>query len=72
MIAARDDEVAEAMRLYFRHTHNVAEGAGATALAGLMHERELQRGKRVAVILCGGNVDTDVFRAVLPGATPTV
>lgn len=72
VIAVSDDEVAEAMRLYFRHTHNVAEGAGAAALAGLVQERELQRGKRVAVILCGGNVDTDVFRAVLSGATPTV
>lgn len=71
VLEVSDDEVAEAMRLYFRCTHNVAEGAGAAPLAGLMQERERQRGRRIAVILCGGNVDTDIFRAVLSGATPT-
>ncbi|MEM0925029.1 MAG: threonine dehydratase [Planctomycetota bacterium] len=72
IVSVTDDEVAEAMRLYFRCTHNVAEGAGAAPLAALMQEREHQTGKRVAVILCGGNVDTDVFRTVLLGQTPDV
>jgi threonine dehydratase len=71
VIEVCDDAVAEAMRLYFRCTHNVAEGAGAAPLAGLLQEKDTQRGKRVAVILCGGNVDSDVFRAVLSGRTPS-
>jgi len=71
IIEVSDDNVAEAMRMYFRHTHNVAEGAGAAPLAGLMQEQERQRGRRVAVILCGGNVDTDIFRTVLSGSTPS-
>ncbi len=72
IVAVSDDEVADAMRLYFRATHNVAEGAGAAPLAALMKERERMQGRKVAVILCGGNIDTDLFQTVLAGQTPTV
>jgi len=63
-----DDEVAEAMRVLFRTTHNVAEGAGAAGVAALLQEREAMRGKRVGVVLSGGNVDAAVFARVLGGA----
>ncbi len=72
IVAVSDDEVAAAMRLYFECTHNVAEGAGAAALAALCQERGAMAGRKVGVVLSGGNVDTDVFRTVLAGATPTV
>lgn len=72
IIAVSDDEVAEAIRLYFTATHNVAEGAGAAPLAGLMQERAQMAGKKVGVILCGGNIDTGWFRTVLDGQTPQV
>jgi threonine dehydratase len=71
IVQVTDDEVAEAMRSLYRATHNVAEGAGAAALAALHQERERQRGKRVAVVLTGGNVDSDVLATVLAGATPS-
>ena len=58
-----------AMRVLYTDTHNVAEGAGTAALAGLAREQAMQRGKRVAVILCGGNVDAALFAAVLSGAS---
>ena len=67
-----DDATAEAMRIVFRTTHNVAESAGAIALAGLLSEPVERRGDRSAFVLCGGNVDTDQFRLVLGGGTPTV
>ena len=70
IVTVTDDEIAGAMRAYFRCTHNVAEGAGAAPLAALMQERERQRGRKVAVILCGGNVDSEVFARVLAGETP--
>ncbi|PRY95595.1 threonine dehydratase [Hasllibacter halocynthiae] len=70
--AVSDREVAEAIRLYFRATHNVAEGAGAAPLAALMQEREAMAGRKVAVILCGGNIDTDWMRTVLAGGLPAV
>lgn len=72
VIAVSDDEIAQAMRLYYRYTHNVAEGAGAAPLAALLQEHSRQEhGKNVAVILCGGNVDTDIFQQVLSGITPS-
>ena len=72
VVPVTDDQVADAMRLYYRATHNVAEGAGAAALAALIAEREMVQGKEVAVILCGGNVDAEVFVTVLEGRTPRV
>jgi threonine dehydratase len=53
------------MRDLFTDTHNVAEGAGAAAFAALLQERERMRGRRVAVIQTGGNVDTSAFAAIL-------
>ncbi len=70
VVAVSDDEVAEAMRTYFRCTHNVSEGAGAAPLAAATQEREQNQGARIGVILCGGNVDTEVFQTVLAGNTP--
>jgi threonine dehydratase len=70
IVTVSDDEVAAAMRAYFADTHNVAEGAGAAPLAALMQEKAAMAGRRVGVILCGGNVDTSVFNEVLAGRTP--
>jgi len=67
MVAVTDAEVAAAMRTLFRATHNVAEGAGAAAFAALTQEREQMRGKRVGIVVSGGNVDADVFARVLAG-----
>lgn len=61
IVAVSDAEIAGAMRAYYTDTHNLAEGAGAAALAALMQERETMRGKRVAVILSGGNIDQPVY-----------
>lgn len=71
-LAVTDDEVAEAIRIYWQDTHNLAEGAGAVALAALLQEREAMRGKRVAVILSGGNCDQAQAAEVLSGKTPQV
>ena len=65
-----EDDIAEGVRAYFKDTHNVAEGAGATPLAGLMQERARMTGKKVAVILSGGNIDASVYRQILAGETP--
>jgi threonine dehydratase len=70
VIAVDDDATAEAIRVLHRTTHNTAEPAGAIALAGAMAERDALSGRRVGVILTGGNVDADVHAAVLSGRTP--
>jgi len=72
MIEVTDDEIAAAIRIYFSDTHNAAEGAGAASLAALLSERNRMRGKTVAVILTGGNIDTEDFAAVLQGKTPHI
>ena len=69
VLRVSDDEVEEAMRAYFADTHNVAEGAGAAPLAALLQERTAMRGRRVAVILCGGNVDAPLVARGLAGGT---
>jgi threonine dehydratase len=70
IVEVSDQAIADAIRLIFRATHNVAEGAGAAALAALMSEREAMQGKRVGLILSGGNIDTDKLATVLTGGVP--
>lgn len=65
ILRVTDAEVAAAIRAYWTDTHNLAEGAGAAPLAALLQEREQMRGKRVGVVLCGGNIDLEVARRVL-------
>ena len=65
IVEVTDDEIAAAMRAYCSDTHNIAEGAGAAPLAGLMQERAAMRGRKVAVVLSGGNVDRDVYARIL-------
>lgn len=67
IVTVNDEEICEAMRYLFTDTHNVAEGAGAAALAALLQERNVMRGRRVALILSGGNVDRTLFGSVLTG-----
>jgi threonine dehydratase len=62
-----DEEVAQAMRILFSDTHNVAEGAGAAALAAVMQQRKRLAGRAVGIVVSGGNVDRDVFAKVLAG-----
>ncbi|HHI81930.1 MAG TPA: threonine dehydratase [Rhizobiales bacterium] len=70
IVAVSEEEIANAIRLYFSTIHTVAEGAGAASLAALFKEREKMKGKRVGVILSGGNIDTEKFQAILAGQTP--
>ena len=65
MVRVSDTEVAEAMRALFKDTHNVVEGAGAASLAAATKEAAQLKGRRVALIATGGNVDSDVFARVL-------
>lgn len=72
IVTVSEGEIAAAIRALYADTHNIAEGAGAAPLAALMKEREAMQGKRVGLVLCGGNIDTPVLTAVLSGKTPAV
>jgi threonine dehydratase len=67
VVRVSDDEIESAMRALFSDTHNTAEGGGAAALAALLQEKAKMRGRRVGVVLSGGNVDSSLFAAVLNG-----
>src|SRR3954462_12093373 len=62
IVQVTDDEVAAAVRAYWTDTHNLAEGAGAAPLAAALQEKAKLAGKRVGLILSGGNIDFDLFR----------
>ncbi|MDA7948465.1 MAG: threonine dehydratase [Hyphomicrobiaceae bacterium] len=70
IVTVSEDEIADAIRAYYADTHNLAEGAGAAALAAATRETEAIRGRRIGLILTGGNVDAPIFRSVLSGKTP--
>jgi threonine dehydratase len=65
-----EDEIAEAIRVYHEDTHNIAEGAGALALAGLVQERARLGARRAGVVLSGGNIDRGWAADILAGRTP--
>ena len=68
IVTVSEAEIRRAMRILFTDTHNLAEGAGAAAFAAALQERGQLAGKRVAVILTGGNIDRGLFAEVLAEA----
>ena len=67
IVQVSDDEIAAAIRAYWTDTHNLAEGAGAAALAAALQDKAKLRGKRVGLILSGGNIDFDLFNRWIIG-----
>jgi threonine dehydratase len=68
IVQVNDDEIATAMRAYYEDAHQLAEGAGAGALAALLQEHGRMEGKRVGLILSGGNIDRALYLRTLAGA----
>jgi threonine dehydratase len=68
IVEVSDTEIAEAMRIYFQDTHNVAEGAGAAPLAAALKEKHMNNDSRIGLVLTGGNVDLELYNKVLCGA----
>ncbi|MEQ8391694.1 MAG: threonine dehydratase [Thalassospira sp.] len=67
IVAVDDDQIANAMRLYFSSCHTLAEGAGALPLAAAMADRDENIGKKVALILTGANIDRADYARILSG-----
>jgi threonine dehydratase len=64
-VKVSEGAIADAVRLLLRTTHNLAEGAGATGLAGLLALRETLAGKSVGICISGGNIDQETLRRVI-------
>ena len=62
MVTVTDDEIAGAIRAYWTDTHNLVEGAGAAPLAALLQDGPRMAGKRVGLVVSGGNIDLALFR----------
>ena len=60
-----DDELKKSILLLIEHTHNIAEGAGASSLAALIKNKELFQGKKVVCVLTGGNLQLEVLKDIL-------
>jgi threonine dehydratase len=71
IVEVSDEEIASAMRAIYEDTHNLAEGAGASGLAGALKEKDLLHGKRIGIVLTGGNVDRNAYAEVLAGGAPS-
>jgi threonine dehydratase len=69
IVRVTEEEMREAMRILFSDTHNIAEGAGAAPLAAALQERGRLKGKKVAVIQSGGNIDRALFAEILAEAS---
>jgi threonine dehydratase len=65
IVLVSEEKIAQAMRAYYEDTHNLAEGAGAAALAGALQEKNRLRARRIGIVLTGGNVDRPTYAAVL-------
>lgn len=64
-VTVSEAEIADAVRILLRTTHNLAEGAGAAGFAGVRRLSGELAGKSVAVILSGGNMDAETLRRVI-------
>jgi threonine dehydratase len=64
-VKVSEGAIADAVRLLLRTTHNLAEGAGAMGLAGLLALRETLAGKSVGICVSGGNIDQETLRRVV-------
>lgn len=67
IVEVTDSEVAQAISMLFTCTHNIAEGAGAAALAAAVQEKSRNRGRKIGVCLTGGNIDRELFVEALSG-----
>ena len=70
IVEVAEDDIAQAVRIYHEDTHNLAEGAGALALAALAKEQARLRGRKAGVVLSGGNIDRSWAADILAGRTP--
>jgi threonine dehydratase len=68
IVRVTDDAIEAALRICFTATHNVVEGAAAAGLAAVLHEREAVAGRRIGLVLTGGNIDTPVLARILAAA----
>ena len=66
-VTVTDSEIAEAIRIVLRLTHNLVEGAGAVGFAAALKLADELKGKRIGLVFSGANLDTTVLQRILSG-----
>lgn len=61
VVTVSDEQIMDAIQIYYADTHNIAEGAGASPLAALLKEKDRMTGKKAGVVLTGGNLDHNLM-----------
>lgn len=64
-IVVPESAIERAVDAFATHERSMAEGAGAAGLAALLHRPDRFRGKRVGLILCGGNIDARILASIM-------
>jgi len=71
VLTVSEDAIAEAVRIYFDDTHQVAEGAGAAPLAAFLQDPQRPKYKNVGLVMTGGNIERARMLAIFSGKTPS-
>ena len=64
-VLVTEQEITNAMVTYIEKEHQLLEGAAGTAVAALIKKKDSLKGKRVGVVICGGNISLDTIRGIL-------
>lgn len=65
IVLVGEDLIEHAVNAYACLQHSLAEGAGAAGLAAMLKEPERYAGRKVGLVLCGGNIDTRLLAAIM-------
>jgi threonine dehydratase len=64
-ILVDDEEIRKAIIILLEHTHNLAEGAGAASMAAALKIQDRLKGKKIVLVMSGGNLSLDKLRAFM-------
>jgi threonine dehydratase len=65
IVLLSEDEIAAAIRLLFEQHRLVAEGSGVLGIGGILKNKEKLKGKKVVAVVCGRNIDLEVFKRII-------
>ena len=65
ILLLEEDEIAASIRLLFEQHRLVSEGSGALGIGGLLQRKEQFKGKKVVAVVCGRNIDLEVFKKII-------
>ena len=65
IVLLSEDEIAAAVRLLFEQHRLVAEGSGVLGIGGILKNKEKFKGKKVVAVVCGRNIDLEVFKRII-------